>query len=374
MKSIIYVGLDVHKATFSACCYENKNQSYFAQETFQGNTDQVLEYLKSVKESLAYEVEFQIGYEAGCRGYSLAKDLIGNGFSCAIMEPTTIDKPSDSGKKKTDRQDAMLLARALANNTYKKVHIPDDYDIMVKERIRMYHAHKKMFRQIKQEICALLLRHGKVYTEGKNYWTQKHRSWIKGFYSEPVFGKTLEEYMDTFFKYEDKIARLELDLVRFADEDRYRETVARICCLKGITKVTALTFLVEVGDFSRFESGKVFPAYLGIVPGDHSSGGKSGKLRITKLGNSILRRLAVECARACVKGTPGHKAKKQSERQAGCDVKTIAYADKGTERIQRRYRHLISREKNANKAVTACAREYVSFIWGLATMRYSDSF
>ncbi len=126
MKSIIYVGIDVHKATFSACAYASNCQQFYSEETFAGNTAKVLEYLQVLRDSCENEVEFHVGYEAGCRGYSLAKDLIAKGIDCVIMAPTTIDKPSDNSKKKTDRLDARLLARALANKTYKGVHIPID--------------------------------------------------------------------------------------------------------------------------------------------------------------------------------------------------------------------------------------------------------
>lgn len=372
MKIIVYVGIDVHKATFSACCYLPSTQSYFAEDTFQGETGKVLDYLEMVKNSLENEPEFHCGYEAGCRGYSLAKDLLNKGIDCVVMAPTTIDKPSDNCKKKTDRLDARLLARTLCNGSYKKVHIPDNQDLMVKEHIRMFQFHKKCLREMKQAVCSLLLRYGKVYDSGKSYWTQKHVSWINGMYSDPVFGRTLEEYMDTIRKYMDKISRIENEILEIATNERYSSTINRICCLKGIDRISALTFLCEIGDFSRFESAKVFPAYLGLVPGDHSSGGKPSKLGITKLGNSTLRRLAVECTRTAVRGIPGSKSKKLSERQEGCDIKTIAYADRGTERMQRRYIHLVSSGKNVNEAVTACAREYVSFIWGLATMKYDN--
>lgn len=370
MKIIVYVGIDVHKATFSACCYFPNERGYFAEDTFQGSTEKVLEYLQVVRDSCEGELEFHCGYEAGCRGYSLAKDLLAKGIDCAVMAPTTIDKPSDNSKKKTDRLDARLLARALCNGSYRKVHVPDDHDLMAKERIRMLQFHRKHLREMKQAVCSLLLRHGKVYDAGKSYWTQKHVSWIKGMYSDPVFGTALEEYMDTIGKYIDKISRLEGEILKLTEDETYRGTIDRICCLKGIDRISAMTFACEIADFMRFDSAKVFPAYLGLVPGDHSSGGKAGKLGITKLGNSVLRRLAVECTRAAVRGLPGFKSKKLAERQKGCDSRTIAYADRGTERMQRRYIHLISSGKNVNEAVTACAREYVCFIWGLATMRY----
>lgn len=372
MKSIVYVGIDVHKATFSACCYMVKTQSYFAEETFDGNITKVLDYLRMVTDSVEGEVEFHCGYEAGCRGYSLANDIIKNGFDCVIMAPTTIDKPSDNSKKKTDRLDARLLARALANGSYKSVHIPDNNDICAKEKIRMFQFHKQELRRYKQAICSLLLRHGKVYVKGKNYWTAKHILWIKEFYEDSIFGETLKEYMETLNWYLDKIERLEKDILEMTNEVRYKDAVDRICCLKGIERISALTIVVEIGDFERFESGKIFPAFLGLVPGDHSSGGKSGKLGITKLGNSMLRKLIVECTRSAVKGLGLRKSKRLKERQEGCDTAVISYADKGTDRIQRKYLHLINEGKNVNKVITACAREYCCFIWGLATKRYED--
>lgn len=284
MKSIVYVGIDVHKATFSACCYVPAGNCYFAEQTFEGSSQKVVESLGAIAKGLGHEAEFVCGYEAGCRGYSLQKDLASHGINCVIMALTTIEKPGDNGKKKTDRLDARLLARNLANDTFKAVHVTDDEDLRVREYIRLYRFHKWQLKRLKQAIIALCLRFGKVFP-GKSYWTAAHVAYLDGLVGSEAFGATLEEYVASYRNTTDRLEKMEARIAEFADLPGYKEITGRIACLKGIAKVTALPFAVEVGDFSRFGKAKVFPSYLGLVPGDHSSGGKTCKTGITKLGN-----------------------------------------------------------------------------------------
>lgn len=138
-------------------------------------------------------------------------------------------------------------------------------------------------------------------------------------------------------------------------------------CLIGIKTHTALSLIVETSDFNRFKKGNMYSAYLGLIPGDDSSGGHEKKLGITKAGNNHLRRLLVEAAQGYTRGRVGFKSKDLKSRQEKCSSEVVAYADKANERLRRKYYRMILRGKKYNVAKTAIARELACFIWGIMT-------
>ena len=132
--------------------------------------------------------------------------------------------------------------------------------------------------------------------------------------------------------------------------------------------MTALSTIVETGDFHRFGCAEKYASYLGLVPGENTSSDNRTNLGITKAGNRHLRRLLVEAAQSYSRGQAGHKSKLLTDRQKGNPPAVIAYADRANERLRRKYyRMVLSRNKRSNVAKTAVARELACFIWGMMT-------
>lgn len=136
----------------------------------------------------------------------------------------------------------------------------------------------------------------------------------------------------------------------------------------GIKTHTAMSMIVEIGDFRRFEKASKFAGFLGLVPSENSSAESIKRYGITKSGNSHLRRLLVEAAQSYTRGSIGHKSNDLKKRQEGCTAEVIAYADKANERLRRRYYKMtLTKGVNRNVATTAIARELACFMWGVAT-------
>ncbi len=166
----------------------------------------------------------------------------------------------------------------------------------------------------------------------------------------------------------DKLERLDRRIEELAAQPEYQEKVHHMSCFLGIKTQTALSTLVEVGDFKRFASASQFASYLGLTPGEDSSGGDHNRLGITKAGNSHVRTLLVESAQSYTRGQIGYKSKMLKSRQYGNPAEIITYADKANERLRRKYyRMVLSQGKKANVAKTAVARELACFIWGMMT-------
>lgn len=368
MESLVYVGMDVHKDTYSLCCYAPSGGEFFAEARIDADASLVKKYLEEVGKARPGS-RFLACYEAGCLGFSLYKELSKLGIECKIVAPTTLSKEPGSSVKKTDRKDARMLARNLAFGLCSFVHIPDEIDLETKEFVRMRMAHKKAMKRVKQQILSFCLRLGAKYADGarKQHWTAAHLEWLRKLDLSPAMREVLDEYLDTFDKYASKIDRLDGKLLERSDAERYKAATDRLNCLKGVTKQGALTIVSEVGDFSRFATARELCAYLGMVPGQDSSGQIVKYLGITKQGNSIVRWQLVESAQSIVKGVPGKKSKRTLAKQSGMPARVVSYCDRATERMMRKFNRLVLSGKERNKAVTAIARELACFVWGLMT-------
>jgi len=366
---MVYVGMDVHKESYSLCCFSLGEGSFFGETKIDGRPELVKKYLDEMSKSLGdggKEAKFICAYEAGCLGFSLQKALSKLGIECRVIAPTTLAREAGSSAKKTDRKDAKMLARNLAYGTCSFVHIPDEEDQETREYIRMRCAHKRELKRMKQCILSFCLRNGHKY-EGRTYWTGSHISWMKGL----PFGETLKdillEYLDTFEKPADKLERLDGELLKISDKPRYKASTDKLACLKGTAKQSALTIAGEIGDFRRFGTPSELCSYLGLVPGESSSGEKTAGLGTAKQGNSIVRTQLAESSQSIVRGMRGYKSKRLKSRQMGQKADVISYADRGTERLMLKYDSLVARLVPHNKAIAAVARELACFIWGIMT-------
>lgn len=369
MNRILKIGMDVHSKSFSLCALEpvlGADDHIFATTTVPADYHNVTQFINNLLKKLGSADTFSVecGYEAGCLGYSLYRQLEACHVKCSILAPSTM--LTQNGKRiKTDSRDAKLIAKCLAYNTYHRVHVPTKEDNEVKEYIRMRDAHKVTLKRIKQQIGALCLRYGYSYP-GTN-WTQAHLKWLRGLPLSGLLRETLNEYLASYDEEVEKIKRFDKRIEELADGPRYREIVKHLCCLSGIKTHTALSLITETGDFNRFAKGNTYAAYLGLTPGEHSSGEGIHHLGISKAGNTHLRRLLIESAKAICRGAIGYKSKALKARQAGNPSDVIAYADRANVRLRSKYYRMIRHGKKRNVAVAAIARELACFVWGMAT-------
>ena len=367
MENTIYIGMDVHKDSYSLCCYCFDRDKVEYQQTIQADYRLILKYIERMRKNYGSDSEFICGYEAGCLGYSLYHQLTDHGIKCVILAPTTM-AVTNTNRVKTDRKDAANIARCLAFHTYSAVYVPDEENNAVKEYLRMRDDQKLALKKVKQQITAFVLRLGKRYDGGKTLWTENHLNWLHELDLPKLEKEALDEYLITFYYLKDKLERIDMRIEEIARSERYQESVGRLGCLLGIKSHTALSLISEIGDFRRFEKASCFAGFLGLVPGEHSSGGSHTRLSITKAGNSHLRRLIIESAQSFSRGEVGYKSKDLKKRQAGNLPEVIAYADRANERLRRKfYRMALKNGINRNVAVTAVARELSCFIWGLMT-------
>lgn len=369
MNRIIKIGMDVHSTNYTLCAMEptfGSEERVFGETQVAPDYKEVLLFITSLKMKLGVDNKYSIecGYEAGCLGYTLYHQLTGAGIKCVILAPTTM--LTQQGKRiKTDKRDAHLIAQCLCYGGYHPVYIPTGEDDSVKEYLRMRDDHKLALKKLKQQINAFALRHGHKYEGTK--WTQKHLAWLKKLELDSMYRETMDEYLASYDQQEAKIERFDKRIEEIASEKQYQANVKKLGCLLGIKTHTALSLIVETGDFKRFAKGNTYAAFLGLAPGEHSSSTSINRTGISKAGNTHLRMLLIEAAKRICRGRVGAKSKELRSRQNGQSAEVIAYADRANERLRSKYYRMIRHSKKQNVAVAAIARELACFIWGMMT-------
>lgn len=364
MSNTVYIGMDVHSTNYTLSSYIFEEDKSFATVKLSAELGSIMRYIGRIRKEYGNDVDIITGYEAGCLGYTLYKELTENNIKCIIIAPTTLPK-AKGGEIKTDKRDAMKIAHALAVGDYKAVYVADEHDDEIKQYIRTRDDHKLALKKIKQQIPAFCLRNGYRYTEGKSHWTQKHLKWLRNLEMPSLLKDILEEYLTTYDYNLLRIEQMDMRIEEFCEEERYKKNVDKMCCLSGVSHHKALCHLVETSDFNRFKKANAYSAYIGTVPGESSSSDDVNRLPITKAGNRHLRTLDIEAAHA-IGRTSKKKSRALIERQSKCSSEVIAYCDKANERMRKMYIEL-SLRKNSNIAAAAAARELACFIWGLMT-------
>lgn len=358
--SNIYVGLDVHKATIAvAVARTGRSDPQYCGE-IGNNPGAVRKLLKQL--SPDGEV-LNFCYEAGPCGYGLYRELKRLGHECEVVAPSLI--PRKAGERiKTDRRDGLKLARLHRSGELTAVWVPDEEQEAVRDLTRAREDMKALELKARQRVGAFLLRHNRVY-EGKSRWTQAHFRWLETVkFDLAVQQIVLQEYIDTVKELQRRVADLEEQMRNALHGWSLGPVAEALMALRGVSLITAMTTLAELGDITRFNSPRELMGYLGLVPSEHSSGGSRRQGRITRTGNSHVRRILVESAWNY--RYPARKTKVIERRAEKTSKRVQAMAWQAQKRLCGRYQTLMWAGKEKKQVTTAVARELVGFIWAIA--------
>ena len=241
----------------------------------------------------------------------------------------------------------------------------------LKEYTRARDAKKKLYKKAKQELLSFLLRNGKRYPERGKYWTARFFKWIKTVqFSEKWMQEAFSEYLAEVYSLKVKIELMDAKIREIAGLEIIKDVVDKLVCFAGIDVTSAVETVVEINDFTRFATAAQFVSYVGLCPGQDSSGKSKVMLPLTKAGNRRVRALFCESAKAIKRTNPyGEKSKRIQMRQKNASAEVVAYADKATKRIRTKMKQLEGRGKNYNVASAAGARELACFVWGMMNGR-----
>jgi transposase len=303
-------------------------------------------------------------YEAGPTGYDLHRLLSSMGVRCVVVAPSLIPKgPGD--RVKTDKRDARRLAVLHEAGLLTPIRVPTPREEAVRDLCRTRADLVGDVTQAKNRLFAFLLRHGRVWRDGRQ-WTMKHRHWVAAqSFDDPALTATLGYYRANLETRENMLHAIEADLAVWFDREPFGAQVSRLAAYRGFTHQGALMLAAEVCDWRRFASARHFMGFVGLTPSEYSSGDTTRRGRITKAGNAHLRAQLNEAAWA-YSHLP-HVGPGIATRQQGLPPEVIARSWKAQQRLCRRYRHLAERKSNKNIVITAVARELAGFVWAEMT-------
>lgn len=356
---ITFVGLDAHKEEHHVCMRvagEEKQQEFVVRN----HPQEIKRMVKRIRKQAPGPI--RMCYEAGPCGFALQRQIVAAGVSCMVVAPSLIPvKPGD--RVKTDRRDARKLVDLFRAGLLTEVHPPTEEEEAVRDLCRCREAAKVAEISARHQLSKFLLRHGRIYTEGKS-WTQKYFRWLRNLKLEnAIEQRVLSDYLQEVERRMDRVKALDEALEEVAQQKPYATPVGWLRCFRGIDTVTAMGIVSELFGFARFTCPRDLMSYLGLVPSEDSSAGKRRRGAITKTGNRRVRRLLIEAAWHQRHWPITSKALRK--RREGQPMWVIHVADRAKQRLHRRYWHLVKNGKTQHLAVTVVARELVGFIWSV---------
>lgn len=358
--STVYVGLDVHKDSIEIAVASAGGGEVRHVGRVGGDLPALDAALTRLRCPMA---GMQVVYEAGPCGYAIYRHLAARGIACAVVAPSLT--PRRPGERiKTDRRDALKLARLSRAGELRAIRVPDAEDEAIRDLLRAREDTVRVQRNARHRLKALLLRQDVRYT-GKTAWTLAHERWLARVrLPTPTQQIVFQEYVDSVHQATLRITRLDRAIGEMLPGWVRYPLVQELQALRGVRQLHAAVLVSEVGPFERFDSPRQLMGFLGLTPSESSSGSRRRQGAITKTGNAFARRALVEAAWQY--RLPARVGTTIAQRQCGCSEEARAIAWQAQVRLCTRFRRLQARRMLKTKAVVAIARELSGFVWAIA--------
>jgi transposase len=358
--SEVFVGLDVSKLKTSVALAEGGRSG---DVRFYGDISSSPGSMTTLIKKLAKpDVRLRFCYEAGPTGYELYRHIVALGEDCTVVAPSLI--PKRPGERvKTNRRDALSLAKLHRAGELTAVWVPDREHEAMRDLVRAREAAVDARKRARQQLQSFLLRHDRVYT-GLKPWTKAHSGWLcDQKFDHPAHHIVLADYREAIAEAQVRLDRMTALVTELTASWSMAPVVTAYQAMRGVDLITAVTFVVEIGDVRRFDSPRQLMAYLGLVPSENSTGERVRRGGITKAGNSRARRALVEAAWSY--RFPARMSRLMQERQADAPKAVRDIAWKAQVRLCGRYRKLMAAGKLKTVVTTAIAREMAGFLWAI---------
>jgi len=324
-------------------------------------------YRKLIGYLQGLEGEVRVVYEAGPCGYELYRRLRKVKVMCQVAAPSlTPRKPGE--RVKTNRRDAAKLAHYLRANDLTMIVVPDEERESLRDLVRARGSVQHDLVSIRNQIGKFLLRYGHRYRDGQA-WTTRFWAWLQAIKLTTEYGEAvLSEMLVTHEQRVARLKRYDVLIDQAAKRPEYATYVAALSVLRGISTLSAMTILSELGDLRRFSSAAELMAAVGLVPSEYSTGDHTTRFSITKAGNAHVRHIAVEAAwqyQRRITNGPKIRTRRKAQPQALVDI-----AQTCDLRLHRKFQRMTSRGKRSTIAAVAVARELVGFIWAIGQLAH----
>lgn len=362
---VLFIGLDVHNDSIAVSLAPADRPEVRRYGIIGGRHDDVLPLLKKLQAAHP-GAGLKFCYEAGPRGYPLCRFLRRHGAECLIVAPSKVPRqPGD--RVKTDRRDADQLARLLRAGELTGIYVPDPQDEAVRDLIRARYQVQKQQHRARQQLKMFLLRQNIRYA-GTKPWSAAHLRFlatVKLPFAEQQF--VFQEMVNVISEAGQRLERYEKEIASVVEGWRWQPVVKALMSLRGVALLTGATLVAELGDLNRFASAPQLMSYLGLCPGEHTSGAERRQGGITKMGNGLARKALIEAAwnyRA-----PARISRTVLARQEGLPKAVTEAAWHAQARLHQRYKHLTGvGRKKSQVAAAALGRELAGFVWAIGRM------
>jgi len=240
-----WVGLDVHAAQTACAVVDTQTGEVFTRRMV-GRPHEVLDWLR------ALEAPVRAVYEAGPTGYGLARRARAAGIDMQVCAPGMITRAATE-RVKTDKRDAVKLARLHAAGQLVLVHVPKLEHEQLRDLARCREDARQDLMRAKHRIGKFLLRRELYFPGRGRAWSREHRAWLASLrFTDPASEATFQDYLhahDTLLARRDALDRA---IDELAVDSPWAQIIARLRCLHGIDTLGAFGLCAEICDFERF--------------------------------------------------------------------------------------------------------------------------
>lgn len=365
MKNVLHVGLDVDDKSFHIGAIDSETGEVI-ETSCRATLSSLLKQLEKLQTTGR---KLKVCYEATYIGFSLHRDLKKNNIESEVIAPSMIPEFA-SNRVKTDRLDATKLARFYSKGLLTAVHVPSAEEEQDRDLIRGRSFLVEQRASLRRHLLSLCRRSGLHFKSDKgsnrSHWTKTHLDWLitqinsmKG-----TLRLNFDLLLNQLEAMDRSIENFEKAIEELAETTEYKVRKDALSCFRGISTLTAMTFITEIGDAKRFKHPRQLTSYAGLDVVEYSSGGKEKKFGITKMGNKRIRTAAVE---ACQRTGGFTLSRRLREHRKNQSLVMVEIADRCIERLRKKSSRMIMAGKPMNKVKVACAREFMGFVWEALT-------
>ena len=358
--NILFIGMDVHKESIEIAIEEDGIGGEVRRFGCIGGTRDA--FKKTLRKLVAKGGTLHFCYEAGPCGYELYRLIVAQGHTCVVVAPSLIPKKAGD-KVKTDKRDAMALARLFRAGELTAVYVPNPEDEAIRDLNRAREECVATRAKAKQRLKSFLLRHDIRCPHSAN-WNEAHLRWLAEVTLPHSASQIVyQEYLNAVTEAVHREQRLLNEIEKHVKPWRLYPAVLALMALRGVRLVVASTMIAELGDLSRFSHPKQLMSYLGLTPSEYSSGERQRRGAITKCGNNHARSMLIEAAWNYRFDPKVSREMQKRQEHIPIPIREIAW--KAQLRLSHRYKAMSRQKKNPNIIVVAIARELVAFMWAI---------
>ena len=289
----IYVGMDIGKKSWKVCILTQELEHGLISQP--PRTEVLVHYLRKNFPGAKYHCT----YEAGYSGYWIYEELKKEGIECLIVNPADVPTTHKEKTRKTDRVDARKLARELRNKELIGIYVPEHSTLEDRSLVRSRHSLVKKQTRCKNQIKGLLNFYGVKIPEelASSHWSRRYIGWLEQLImGRPSVTHVVRTLLEELKYLRQMIAEVTKEIRKMSKQEEYNKNARNMVTIPGISMLSAMIFLTELERIDRFERLDELASYVGLVPGEHTSGEKKVITGITSRRNPFLRGLIIECS------------------------------------------------------------------------------